>query len=88
MREPPISPDMSTHKPIPFTKDQLRAIWERIEKYNAHFEACCAFQKDGCHYEDDYNELYGFLILAGVESWKTPFDREAFESWLETYEEL
>ena len=81
---PPEIPDAR----IPFERVQLVAIWERIELIDKHFERCCAFQMDWCHYGDEYNELYGRLHLAGVEEWRTPWDAADFWSWLnETYPE-
>lgn len=67
---------------IPFTDEQLRAIWARIQLIDQHFERCCAFQRDGCHYGDESDELYGRLHMAGVEQWKTPFDNDEFEAWM------
>lgn len=78
---PPPIPDGQV---VEFTDQQLRQVYDRIELIDQHFERCCAFQRDSCHYADEYNQLYKILHLAGVPEAKTPFGRPAFEQWLTT----
>lgn len=75
----PSIPEMKMY----FTEKQLRQIWVRIQLIEQHFAKCCAFQMDRCHYADEYNEMYGRLHMAGLERWKTPFDNNEFEEWME-----
>lgn len=75
---PPEIPDAK----IPFTDEQLRAIYARIELIDQHFDRCCAFDRDQCHYGAEHDELYGRLKLAGVPDHMTPFDRAEFEDWM------
>lgn len=79
MHDIPVSPDMPRPTPIPFTDEQLRAIYERIERIDRHFAGCCAFQQDTCRWATEYNELYGRLHLAGLPRVRTPIDRRGFE---------
>jgi len=79
-----VPPAIPEGQVIEFTDEQLRQVYDRIELIDRHFERCCAFQQDACHYGDEYNELYKILDLAGVPSVKTPFDRTEFEEWLAT----
>ncbi len=81
MREIPIGPDM-TAEPIPFTEEQLRAIYARIRLIDRHFDGCCAFQQEGCHYGDEYDELHGRLHLAGLPEHQDIAGSEDFEEWL------
>lgn len=82
-----VAPEIPDAK-IPFTDEQLRVIWARIELIDQHFARCCAFQMDRCHHGDEYNELYGRLHLAGVPQWKTPFDRDEFEAFMVSRSEV
>ncbi len=77
MTDIPVSPPM-THAPIPYTRAQLT---------EQHFDACCAFQQDSCHWADEYNDLYGRLEMAGLPAVITPANRAKFETWLATYAE-
>lgn len=81
MSQVPIGPDM-TATPIPFTEEQLRAIYARIQLINRHFDACCAFQQDGCRYGDEFNELYGRLHMAGLPEYQDVDEPADFEAWL------
>ncbi len=78
----PVFPNLQEPIKVTLTDEQLWQIWQRIELIDAHFEACCAFQLDKCDYDNEYNELYRYLHLAGVEQWRTPFDRDDFEAWI------
>lgn len=77
-----VPPEIPDGKVVDFTDDQLRQVYDRIELIDQHFERCCAFQKDACHYGDEYDRLYGILDLAGVPKHETPFERDEFERWL------
>jgi hypothetical protein len=75
-------PEIPQIQVVEFTDDQLRQIYDRIELISKHFERCCGSQRDVCHYDHEYDKLYQILHLAGVEEFRTPFDREEFEHWL------
>lgn len=81
MTDIPVSPDM-TSTPVPFADTELRAIYARIELIDKHFDACCAFQMDECHYASEYNSLYERLYSAGLPSVSGPISRQRFEAWL------
>ncbi len=79
----PVSPDMGTVAAPRFSRAEVEAIYARIELIDAHFAACCAFQKDSCHFGGEYNGLYGRIHSAGLADWRTPIDREPFDAWLD-----
>ena len=68
---------------LDFTDEQLRAIYDRIELIDQHFEKCCGFHHDLCRYGEEFDELYKRLILAGMPDHKTPCNRSYFEQWME-----
>jgi hypothetical protein len=71
-----VGPDVPPSS-VTFTDEQLREIYDRIELIDQHFERCCGFQRDYCTYGGEYNKMYDMLHLAGLEEWRTPFDRRA-----------
>jgi hypothetical protein len=77
-----VGPDIPDGKVVSLTDDQLRQLYARIELIDRHFAKCCAFQMDKCHYGDEYDHLYGYLHIAGVNDAITPFGRDKFEEWM------
>lgn len=77
-----VPPEISEGTVVELSVAQLRQIYDRVELIDRHFEKCCAFQMDSCRYGDEYNQLYGYLHLAGLDPAVTPFDRGEFEQWI------
>lgn len=79
-----VGPDIPDRPQVDLTDAQLRQVWDRIQLIDKHFDKCCGFQMDKCRYGDEYNQMWEYLHLAGLERWKGPgvFEQAEFQVWL------
>lgn len=77
-----VPPDIPNSAVTRLTRQQLSDIYQRIELIDQHFDRCCAHQLDKCQYAEEYDRLYGYLVIAGLPEDKTPMQPVDFERWL------